>query len=202
MENDHLLLMRFAGLVSGVAQQTSDAVALIDNKNKSCETPLKIASDDASIWCSLATLPLRFADELTWRVGLRPADVEAFLAKLVVQDDFRTSDRSAGLMWHAGLGEGQVRVVDSFEQTEDKTISRLEALRTQAQKLGSALIIESAPAGLRNRIGAWGPFGASGDLSQRIKQQLDPDGILSQEDFLLVRLVAETCEIESDITSV
>lgn len=182
-EKEHLLLMRFAGSVSGVAQQTIDAVALIGDKNKGSETPVTIVSDDASIWRSLATLPLRFADGLTWRVGLRPADVEAFLAKLIVQHDFRTSDRSSGLMWHAGLGDGRVRVVDNFEQTEDKTISRLETLRTEAQHLGSALIIENAPADLRNRIGVWEPSGPSAGLMQRIKQQLDPDGILSPGRF-------------------
>jgi glycolate oxidase subunit GlcD len=180
-EKEHVLLIKFAGSVSGVAQQTSEAIALMDATNGGLRA--RILSDDVPVWRSLASLPLRFSEELMWRVGLRPADLEAFLAKLVVRDDFPTSDRSSGLMWHAGLGDGRVRVVDNSEQTEDKTISRLEALRTEAQKLGSALIIESAQADLRNRIGAWGPPGSSTGLMQRIKQQLDPDGILSPGRF-------------------
>lgn len=182
-EKEHLLLIKFAGSVSAVAQQTTEAIALIDERNKNSGLPARILSDDASIWRSLRSLPLRFAQELMWRVGLKPADLENFLAKLVVMDDRQTSNNSSGLMWHAGLGDGRIRVVDSSQQTDDKVISRLEAVRTEAQRLGSALIIENAPADLRNRIDAWGPSRASAGLMKRIKQQLDPDDILSPGRF-------------------
>lgn len=176
---EHLLLMRFAGSVNGVTQQTTDAVALIADKNKKSETPVQIVSDDASIWRSVASLPLRFADDLVWRVGVRSADVESFLAKLSAMDDRHEND----LMWQAGLGDGRIRVMDVSQQPEDKTISRLDAFRTEAQKLGSSLIIENAPADLRRRVAAWGPAGSSADLMRRVKEHLDPEDILSPGRF-------------------
>ena len=68
-----------------------------------------------------------------------------FITKLAALDEVHSSDNPSGVMWHAGVGDGRIRVVDSFQQTEDKTIARLDALRAEAQSLGSALIIENAP---------------------------------------------------------
>jgi glycolate oxidase subunit GlcD len=182
-ENEHLLLIKFAGSVSGVAQQTTEAIGLIHNRNKNSGQPARLLSDDASPWRDLASFPVRFGKEVMWRVGLKPANLEAFLTKLPVMDQGPTSNKSSGLMWQAGLGDGRVRVVHRSQQTEDKTISRLETLRTDAQQLGSDLIIEGAPAALRNRIDAWGSSSASAALMQRIKRQLDPEGILSPGRF-------------------
>jgi glycolate oxidase subunit GlcD len=181
-DEKHLLLIKFAGSMGGVARQTTEAIGLIDDRNKHTGLGTQIISDDASTWRSLAALPLRFATELTWRVGLRPADVQAFLAKLTV-DERQTGNKTPGLMWQAGLGDGRIRVVDDSQQTEDTTISRLDTLRVLAQNLGSALIVENAPADLRTRIGSCGPAGDSAGLMQRIKQQLDPESILSPGRF-------------------
>jgi FAD/FMN-containing dehydrogenase len=180
-ERQPLLLIRFAGSLNAVTQQTTGAIAQMDDNNRG--VPARVASDDASIWRSLASLPLRFADGLVWRVGLRPADVGTFTTKLAAPDEVHSSDNPSAVMWHAGVGDGRIRVVDSFPQTEDKIIARLEELRAEAQSLGSALIIENAPAELRNRIDAWGTWGSSAGLMQRVKQQLDPDGILSPGRF-------------------
>jgi glycolate oxidase subunit GlcD len=180
---EHLLLMRFAGSLNGVTQQTTDAVALVDDKNKSSQSPAQTVSDDDSIWRSVASLPLRFADNLVWRVGVRSADVGSLLVKLNAMDDSQANDKPSGLMWQAGLGDGRIRVIDVSQQPEDKTISRLDAFRTEAQKLGSSLIIENAPAELRRRIAAWGPSGSSADLMRRVKEHLDPEDILSPGRF-------------------
>ena len=77
-ENDNCLLIRFAG--NGVIEQARQAVELLECKDPQQTTPLN--QDDSQIWQSLAALPLQFREDLVWRVGLLPADVPAFLAKL------------------------------------------------------------------------------------------------------------------------
>jgi len=180
-EREPLLLIRFAGSLNAVAQQTTDAIALIDDRNSG--VPSRVASDDAEIWRSLASFPCRFAEHLVWRVGLRPADVGTFLTKLAAVDHANSSDNTPGLMWHAGVGDGRIRVVDRCQQTEDKTIASLDELRAAAQRLDSALIIENAPTEIKNRIGAWRTPVSTAGLMQRVKQQLDPNGILSPGRF-------------------
>ena len=186
----HLLLLRFAGSLAGVSQQAKSALELIGN-NQSVAG--RVESDDATIWRSTAALPLRFSQDMVWRVGLRPDDVNTFLEKL----DQTNSDTAFGLMWHAGLGDGRVRVVDLRPQAEnqsggisnvdngsiEQTIARLGKLRAWAESLGGTLIIEQAPVEIKTRINNWGAFSASAGLMQRIRTQLDPDGILSPGRF-------------------
>ena len=177
---EHLLLVRFAGSLSAVADQTTRAIELIDANNG--RVPARIVLDDRLIWRSLAALSLRSARDLVWRVGLRPADVGSFVEVL---------DRAlpAESMWQAGVGDGRIRVVESLQNEHesreigDETIGRLEMFRGQTQSLGGALIIEHAPAEMKTRMNAWGTFDSSAGLVQRIKTELDPDGILSPGRF-------------------
>jgi glycolate oxidase subunit GlcD len=179
-EREHLLLIRFAGSVKTVAQQTTDAIALIDIRKG--HSPAQVVSDDASIWSSVASLPLRFAEKLMWRVGLRPAEVETFITKLGRMDPADPGDHDA-VMWQAGIGDGRVRVMDTFPQTPDQSVARLDDFRAEAKRLGSALIIEHAQSEIKNRIDGWGPLGSSASLMHRVKQQLDPADILSPGRF-------------------
>ena len=167
--------------MNAAAQQTADAIAVMDEKNRCVRA--RLASDDAAIWRSLALLPLRSAEDLVWRVGLRPADVGTFLAKFDALNKIHSGENRSESMWHAGLGDGRIRVLDIFQQTEDKTVERIDALRAEAQSFGGALIIENAPTEIKNRTDSWGTSASSVGLMQRIKKQLDPAGILSPGRF-------------------
>jgi len=180
----HLLLIRFAGSVNAVAQQTTSAIKLLPVDYR--EASAHIELDDSRIWQSLAALPLRFNKDLVWRVGLRPGDVEAFLAKLEKTE----AKNDLELVWHAGVGDGGVRVVERLQhgdnlsgETEDRLVGRIETLRANAKSLGAALVVEHAATEIKNRVNAWGTFGSSAGLMRRVKQQLDPDGILSSGRF-------------------
>jgi FAD/FMN-containing dehydrogenase len=181
---DHLLLVRFAGSVNAVAQQTASAIELLPYDSR--EASARIEPDDSGIWQSLAALPMRFHKDLVWRVGLRPGDVEAFLENLEktrLKNDFEP-------MWQAGVGDGGVRFVDRLQhddnlsdKIEDRLVDRIEALRANAKSLGAALIIEHAATEIKNRVNAWGTLGRSARVMQRVKQELDPDRILSPGRF-------------------
>jgi hypothetical protein len=145
------------------------------------------------MWRSMAALPLRFSQDVVWRVGLRPNDVGTFLEKL----DQTNSVTASQSMWHAGLGDGRVRVVDFRQRAEnqsgaidkldnesiEQTIECIKRLRVWAQSLGSSLIIENAPGDVNTRLDKWGDFGSAVGLMQRVKQQLDPTGVFSPERF-------------------
>jgi len=60
---------------------------------------------------------------------------------------------------------------------------RFNQLRTYAQGLGGSLVIENAPAELKQSIDCWGSFNSVTPLMKRLKQQLDPANILSPGRF-------------------
>ena len=179
---EHLLMLKFAGSSSAVTDQTSSTMEMLAGNNG--HLAARIVSDDKIIWRSLAALPLRNAQALVWRVGLRPVDLGSFLKAMD-----RTGADSKSI-WQAGIGDGRVRVIDHLQQNQsevresgDETLGRLEALQEQVQSLGGTLIIEHAPAEIRARCNAWGTSNSFADLMQRVKQQLDPEGIFSPGRF-------------------
>ena len=84
------------------------------------------------------------------------------------------------------MADGRIRVIESGSIDDDQLVTSLHSLRGEAQRLGGSLFIESAPAEIKSRIDAWGDLGARGQLMQRIKQQLDPDNILSPGRYVAV----------------
>jgi FAD/FMN-containing dehydrogenase len=181
---DHLLLIRFAGSSTAVVEQTRATGELL--KERDAGKPGPLVPDDTIIWNTLASLPWRFREGLVWRVGLRPADVGSFLAKL----DQNPDGQSPKSMWQAGVGDGRIRVVERWqhadnelEGSQSESVASIEELRASAQSLGGGLIIEHAPVEIRERVSVWGNFGSSAALMRQVKQQLDPDGILSPGRF-------------------
>jgi glycolate oxidase subunit GlcD len=182
---DHFLLIRFAGSLSAVNEQTRLTAELV--KDKDGGKPPVFKPPDTIFWKTLAELPARFSRDLVWRVGLRPQDVGSFLETL---DQAPPPKRPSETMWQAGAGDGRIRVVERWEtadndaeESEEGAVGRMEELRAVAGSLGGSLIIEHAPAEIKARANAWGGFGSSSGLMQRVKQQLDPDGIFSPGRF-------------------
>ncbi len=173
-EKDNCLLIRFAG--NGVIEQARQAVELLECKDQ--QQPAPPNQDDSQIWQLLAALPLQFREDLVWRVGLLPANVPAFLEKL--EHEHATS----AAIWQAGLADGRIRVVDRPTQNGNRSgdlgqdmSARLESFSSLAKDLGANLIIEHAPTNIKGGMNSSGAMDASYGIMQRIKQQLDPDGI-------------------------
>ena len=181
--SEHLLLLRFAGSLEAVTEQATRAIELIEDNNG--RLPARLVLDDKLIWRSLGSLLFRFPEEVLWRVGLRPADVGSFLELL----DRTHADDYAGSIWQAGVGDGRVRVMDRLQRKnhsgaiDNSAIDRIATFRARAREFDAALIIEQAPAEMKKRLNAWGPFGSSAGLMQGVKEQLDPDDILSPGRF-------------------
>ena len=171
-------MIRFAG--NGVIKQAAQAIELLQCEDE--RGPASLEEDDSPIWESLAALPSRFQADLAWRVGLLPADVPTFLAKL---DQEYGVNGALAPMWQTSIADGRIRVVDSLARNGNKSgeggqdmIARLETFRNLAKDLGGTLIIEYAPAEIRDRLNTSGTLDGAYGIMQRIKEQLDPDGIL------------------------
>ena len=170
---DHLLLIRFAGARNAVAQQTTSAIARLRESDR--QSSVRLESDDATRWETLAALPLQFPEHLVWRVGLQPDDVASFVATL---DRGISVGQIAQSLWQASVGDGRIRVVERLQSADNgsagfqsESIKRLEALGAKTQSLGAALIIEQAPAAMKNLANAWGTFGSSAGINRIIEHE-------------------------------
>jgi glycolate oxidase subunit GlcD len=172
--SDNLLLIRFSGLEKTVPYQASSAIKII---SKHCREVGPIEDDEAGVWRTLAAIPIRSADKILWRASMPLTELPRLMMSVPPTG-----------IWHAGIGDGRLRVIHDQDANDHEIVNALKKLRVEAESLGGSLIIEKGPDsiknGSKNGIDAWGDLGKRGDLMQRIKQQLDPRNVFSPGRFV------------------
>ena len=169
--NECVLLIKFAGSSRAVVTQTAQALKVLRDQGWQCST----LDDDESIWQRLAASSLKTENDLGWVARLRASEVSAFLNEVCALDE--ASHPAA--QWQTGLGDGRVRVLAKCPTYHQQAARALERLRQKAENLGGSLVVEKAPADFKREFDSWGSFGSTTELMKRIKQELDPENLLS-----------------------
>ncbi|MGZ5437272.1 MAG: FAD-linked oxidase C-terminal domain-containing protein [Pyrinomonadaceae bacterium] len=172
-----LLLIRFAGSTRTVITQTAQALKTLRDEGSRCA----LYDDDAPLWQVLGTAPLQTNYDLGWSARVRPSDLPALvdeIARLESDDAWHSAVR-----WHASAGDGRLRVMARSPLYHQEAGRALEGFRQTAEGRGGSLIVERAPVEVKRELDAWGSFGSAGEVMKRIKQQLDPESVLSPGRF-------------------
>jgi glycolate oxidase subunit GlcD len=180
-ETDCALLIRFAGASAAVRYQIEQTRALLDHKRGIKQTLVAGDDGDESLWRSLAALSAGRSGQLIYRMQVVPGKLGAMLA---AEDVNQGVPFPSDARWHAGVGDGRLRVIGSLPNEASAGVELLSRWRTRAERLGGWLIVERATDEIREAFDAWGEMGAGAKLMQRIKQQLDPSGILAPGRFV------------------
>jgi glycolate oxidase subunit GlcD len=174
-------LIRFAGAEATVASQLERAHTLFAQDKDI--TSLETISDDAALWRSLAAAPLRNDHELRWRAQVKPSDLPLLLTALARLPN----DRRPASLWHAGLGDGRLRVMQSAEaDSKDEATddaAELNEMRRIVEEQGGSLILEAAPDAIKREVMRWKCDETNALLMRRVKQQLDPQDLLCRGFF-------------------
>ena len=177
-QGEGALLIRFAGSSRGVISQTAQALKLLrEDVNNRCET----FAEDETLWGKLSAAPLQFSEQISWRVKLRPTDLISFINETAELEEDEASHVS--LRWQAGLGDGHLRAMARAPVYHREAVRALERLRQKAENLGGTLVMESAPIEIKREFDAWGDFGSAAELMKRVKQEIDPQNLLSRGRF-------------------
>jgi FAD/FMN-containing dehydrogenase len=179
-ETHPILLIRYAGTPETVAFQTGETIKQLRSVDATANC---VALDmDEGYWRGLAALPLQDENQLSWRANVRPTELQAFL-RLAMEDGGRACPSSS--LWHAGVGDGRVRVISSLPEDASQCIASLERLREGARARGGSLVVETAPPEIKKAFEVWAMSGAFVPLMQRVKNRLDPADMLSPGRFKL-----------------
>jgi FAD/FMN-containing dehydrogenase len=169
-DNECALFVRFAGSSRGVVTQTAQTLKMLRDAAVRCATH----DEDLSLWHSLSNMTKH---DLSWRARVRSSDLSALLeevAALERDDAWRSTIR-----WQAGVGDGRLGVRARTPAYQKEAARALERLRQTAEDRGGSLVLEQAPVEIKRACDAWGSFGSAGELMKRVKQQLDPQSVLS-----------------------
>jgi len=157
------LLLRFDGSAPAVGYQLASAVEVVRGHAAGCDA--EVLTDGARVWARLSDYVPPEEDALVWRAGVLPTRLGGFLSEV---------EESGGLAWQACAGDGRVRVYGTRE-----AFAPLPGLREAARSAGGWLVVERAPAELKQGFDPWGLADDTAFLMRRLKQQLDPAGVFS-----------------------
>jgi glycolate oxidase subunit GlcD len=171
-EGSAALLVRFAGNEKGVEYQVKEALSHLGRDSGTKQT--EVILDDTLVWQKLAAVPLQANEALCWRASVLPVEVDNFFdaVRNIIGDDF------ASCLWQLGVADGRLRLLGNPGITMAETVEGVNELRGLARSAGGMFVVEKANEEIRRQVDKWGETGPAKDLMDRIKNQLDPQGIL------------------------
>jgi len=128
----------------------------------------------------LRDFPAGAGAALACKLSLPPASVAAFLAE--VGEEVEGRDVSVGYLARAGSGIVYLRFCPAGASAA--IVSFVEWLRVLAKRLGGYAVVEGVEPALKERIDVWGYAEGALVLMKKLKEKLDPKGILSPGRFV------------------
>ncbi|MEG4395368.1 FAD-binding oxidoreductase [Microcoleus sp. BROC3] len=161
------LIVRFQSIAESVKQQSARLLEVAEKlglQGTSC-----CENDEHQLW---QRLPETMWDSGTksaiiCKIGIRPSEAVTAINELPVQD----------ALIHAGSGLGVLRFENATAQT-------LLQVRRGCEAKGGFLTVLAAPTDIKQQLDVWGYTGSAIALMQRIKQQFDPENLLSPHRFI------------------
>jgi len=166
------LISRFQTIEVSIKEQTKQLLAL--------EQPLGLAvtvrsgDDETTLWQQLRERieASPQPSSVTCKIGVLPAQAVQTLTQFDQVDANLTIAQI-----HAGSGLGVLR----FESISSDTLLKMRSI---CEVQGGFLSIQAAPLSLKQTVDVWGSSGTALALMRRIKQQFDPQALLSPGRFV------------------
>lgn len=171
------LVARFQGLQKSVDQQATQLLKTAQALGLRERT--FVEAEEAGFWRQVQD---QFwqpepGGRIIYKVGVLPSNAVASLVEM------ESVSHQQGLPFkgliHAGSGLGLVRI-DSGEAAYSATL----ALRSLCQRASGFLTVLEAPVAFKQQLDVWGYPGNALDLMHKIKQQFDPQNLLSPYRFI------------------
>ncbi len=168
------LIASFASMTESVKEQST---RLIDVGEKlGLKGGLYSADDEADLWQKLRSQMTASTTEpvITCKIGVIPSAAVAILTQM----DSLAEQGGSGLI-HASSGLGLLRL-----ETSAKMLETVLKLRSLCLANKGFLTILEAPITLKQQLDVWGYTGNALNIMRRIKQQFDPENLLSPDRFV------------------
>lgn len=174
------LFVGFAGIAEEVQYQRERLRALVGADGA---VEMDCGEGQAqSLMRTLCDFPAQGSAILRCKASLLPTQVAAFCRD--AEAEARARSLSVQLLAHAGNGIVYSRFMPRDELPPDKLISFIDWLRILTKKLAGYLVVEDLAPTLKERVDVWGHVDGAFPLMKRLKDILDPNGILNPGRFV------------------
>jgi glycolate oxidase FAD binding subunit len=173
--NAGCMAVLFEGVSRGVSAQADTALSQLR-----AHGPTSILEGERidAAWAEHTALPYGPGD-LGLKIGATPSDLPRVIRAVFGLS--RERSLSARIAGRAGVGVLHVGLSGGGAEAQGDVVV---ALRQELVSRGATVVVLQAAPELKRRVDAWGPAGNALELMRRVKQQFDPDGMLSPGRFV------------------
>lgn len=174
------LFIGFAGIAEEVTYQQTRLREIVGGAGQNPQTWEE--GKGQTLMAAVRDFPASGEAALRCKVSLLPSQIAAFCKLLEEETDVR--DLSVQCVAHAGNGIIYCRLSQMANLSREKMLSFVDWIRILAKKLGGYVVIEAIDPALKDRVDVWGHVGNSFPLMKRLKETLDPQGMLNPGRFV------------------
>jgi len=174
----YFLFVGLAGLAEEVSYQRAHIRSLVGGG----ESVSKEEEGGHTLGSTLQNFPVSGAAVLRCKATLLPTHVAGFCKEVAQEATLR--GLSVQLLAHAGNGIVYSRFLHPDNISQQQLLSLVDWLRILAKKLGGYVVVEDVTPALKDRVDVWGHVGNAFPLMKKLKETLDPKGILNPGRFV------------------
>jgi glycolate oxidase FAD binding subunit len=179
-DNSYRLVVGFAGIAEEVAYQRARVRELIESGEPAIEEWQ--GENEQTLMHALRNFPVSGEALLRCKTSLLPTRVAAFCQD--VQEEVDLRGLAVRHLARAGNGIVYSCFLPSVEISPEKLLSLVDWLRILTKKLEGYVVVEAINPVLKDRLDVWGHVGGTFPLMKRLKETLDPQGILNPGRFV------------------
>ena len=165
-------VVRFGGLASAVEQQLREVEMWAREGGA-----VNVAAIDADVELWTCLRDFLFEKPTVLKIGVVPTKINEAAAQAQRIADSNGLDCSV-------IGHAVGVIFVAFDGDGGRLERAISTLRDAIIALGGHLIIQRGSRELRERVGVWGPTGTGFGVMTKLKQELDPNGILNPGRFV------------------
>lgn len=174
------LFIGFAGSVEEITYQRGRLQKIVGSPGEKIQA--WEAGREYALLETIRDFPVSGEAALRYKVSLLPSQISVFCK--TVEEETLVRDVSVEIVAHAGNGILYCRLPQRENLSREKVLSFVDWIRILAKKLGGYVVIEAIDPALKDRVDVWGHVGNSFPLMKRLKETLDPQGILNPGRFV------------------
>ena len=179
---NYLVAVGLEGVAESIERQVSE-MSEMGKKHGTLEAVTLDAEKHQAFWVALRDFSSRLTDEDSNVISMK----SNFLISKCgdVLGSYEKIARGLGIhcafISHAGNGILYSHALPgkSFRSKADSFVELIEKLTAEAAKNGGGLVVESSPPSIKKKVDVWGQSRSDYLVARRLKEQIDPAGILN-----------------------
>jgi glycolate oxidase FAD binding subunit len=184
---NYLVAIGLEGVAETVDRQVSE-ISEMGKKHGTLEAFTLAAEKHQAFWVALRDFSLRLTDEDSNVISIKSNFLISKCGEVL--GSYEKIAQGQGIpcafLSHAGNGILYAHVLPgkNFRSKVDSLVELIKKLTAEAVKNGGGLVVESSPLSIKKKVDIWGPARSDYPVVRRLKEQIDPSGILNVGRFV------------------